>query len=166
MSLVGTKNSIEIGDKFLTTKELAAMLKCSLDTLKDWRTKGTGPSYIKAGRKILYPLAVVRAWLSEREAQNSAQVEARLRKERLAKAKLGDEDYALNLLMAAIDTLPANIEGHEAWRCVQYMEIGNTDAGEVCVNELVLRDEPVRDADIERMKSQMALEDAAQSLKL
>lgn len=139
-------------ETYLTTKELAALLKRSLDTLKDWRTKGTGPAYIKAGRAILYPLTAVNTWLSEREAVNTAQVEARLRRERLQRFKPGDEDYALNTLLAALATLPANIEGVEAWRRVQYMEVEHTENGDVRVKDMVMRDQPVTDTDLKRLE--------------
>ena len=46
----------------LTTKELAARLRMSSESLAHWRIKGIGPRYIKLGRKILYPLAEVEAF--------------------------------------------------------------------------------------------------------
>ena len=68
-----------------------------------------------------------------------------LRKKRLAELKPGDEDYALNTLLAALATLPAKIEGVEAWRAVQFMELEHLDCGEIKVNDIVMRDEPVDD---------------------
>ena len=38
----------------------------TLRTLARWRTDGEGPDFIKIGRRIVYPLADVRAWEEER----------------------------------------------------------------------------------------------------
>lgn len=46
----------------LTAKEVAARLRMTTDSLAHWRIKGTGPRYIKFGRKVLYPLAEVEAF--------------------------------------------------------------------------------------------------------
>ena len=39
-------------------------------TLANWRAQGRGPSYVKAARRVLYPLASVEQW----EAANMAAV--------------------------------------------------------------------------------------------
>jgi predicted DNA-binding transcriptional regulator AlpA len=53
--------------RHLTADELAARLRCSTETLKDWRRDGRGPSYISDGRKFVrYPLAAVEAWEQSR----------------------------------------------------------------------------------------------------
>ena len=41
----------------LTTEEAAARLRLSISTMKAWRASGSGPAYIKFGRKVLYPIA-------------------------------------------------------------------------------------------------------------
>lgn len=46
----------------LTPKELATRWHMSHLTLKDYRTDGNGPRYIKFGRKILYPMSEVEAF--------------------------------------------------------------------------------------------------------
>lgn len=56
----------------LTTKQLAARWSLAAITLSTWRIKGTGPSYIKVGQKVLYPIAEILDW--ERRLQtNTAQ---------------------------------------------------------------------------------------------
>lgn len=34
----------------------------SKGTLANWRSKGTGPAYVKFGSRVRYPLAQVEAW--------------------------------------------------------------------------------------------------------
>ena len=41
-------------DRLLTETEAARNLRCSPYTLKRWRKKGTGPTYIKMGRLVRY----------------------------------------------------------------------------------------------------------------
>lgn len=48
--------------RHLTTEELAERLGMAPETLRDWRKYGRGPSYIKEGRAIRYPLAEIEAW--------------------------------------------------------------------------------------------------------
>ncbi len=36
------------------------------DTLRDWRLKGRGPTYIKVGHRIRYRDSDVERWISER----------------------------------------------------------------------------------------------------
>lgn len=50
---------------WMTTDELAAYLKVKSKTLANWRYKGQGPAYIKAGGVVRYRLDAVAAW--ERE---------------------------------------------------------------------------------------------------
>jgi excisionase family DNA binding protein len=54
--------------ELLTEQETAALLRCSVPTLRRWRRLGTGPAFIKSGRKVLYRRTTLDAWLSEREA--------------------------------------------------------------------------------------------------
>lgn len=56
----------------LTEDELASRWAMTTKTLYRWRTQNKGPSYMKLGKKILYPLAAVEAY----ESQISVEVEA------------------------------------------------------------------------------------------
>ncbi|MCW8088037.1 helix-turn-helix transcriptional regulator [Sabulicella glaciei] len=51
----------------LTPELLAERLNISLRSVERWRMTGEGPRYIRAGaRKILYPLAEVERWETQR----------------------------------------------------------------------------------------------------
>jgi predicted DNA-binding transcriptional regulator AlpA len=54
-------------DELLTEPELAEILKRKRPTLANWRSKGIGPPYLRAGgRLVLYRRAEVEAWLAGR----------------------------------------------------------------------------------------------------
>lgn len=61
-------------DQLLTPAELAERLHASPATLAGWRYKGTGPKFIKAGRMVLYRVADVDAWLTEKTRQSTEEV--------------------------------------------------------------------------------------------
>jgi predicted DNA-binding transcriptional regulator AlpA len=44
---------------FLTTTEYAALTGVSERTVERWRTDGTGPSFVKLGRRVFYERAAV-----------------------------------------------------------------------------------------------------------
>lgn len=46
----------------LTPKEAADRLRLAVITLAHWRVAGTGPRFIKLGRKVLYPIAELEAF--------------------------------------------------------------------------------------------------------
>lgn len=52
--------------KLLTVKALSQYLGISEDTLSKYRTKGTGPKYLKLGRVIRYKLSDVHEWIEEK----------------------------------------------------------------------------------------------------
>lgn len=56
----------------LTPRELAARLGLHVVTLANWRVKGRGPKYVKAGKAVRYPLSRVEAWELERTRANTA----------------------------------------------------------------------------------------------
>lgn len=61
-------------DGILTPAHLAARLEGITEkTLADWRYKGTGPAYFRAGKRVFYREADVSKWEAE-------QVEAAARK--------------------------------------------------------------------------------------
>ncbi len=53
--------------EFITVEELAEMARTSPSTVRYWRTNGFGPVGTKAGKRVLYPLAEVRAFLCGKE---------------------------------------------------------------------------------------------------
>lgn len=73
----GTAGGVEL----LTTKEAAAFLKVSEQTLMAQRVRGGGPPFIKLGNgpkaAVRYNLSKVVLWLEEQGRENTAQVEVR-----------------------------------------------------------------------------------------
>lgn len=49
----------------MTTTEVAAHLRVSADTLRYWRYVRKGPKSFRLGRRVLYALEDVNAWLEE-----------------------------------------------------------------------------------------------------
>jgi predicted DNA-binding transcriptional regulator AlpA len=47
---------------FLTQSEVAALLRLSPRTLERHRVSGTGPAYVKLGRKVVYSRDTIEAW--------------------------------------------------------------------------------------------------------
>jgi len=50
-------------NKLLTTKEVAEILGCHIDTLQRWRKKNYGPAPVRVGRLWKYTEAEVNAYL-------------------------------------------------------------------------------------------------------
>lgn len=51
-------------DKFLTPEEVSKRYRdaVTVGTLENWRALGIGPSYIKVGKAVLYPVEELNAW--------------------------------------------------------------------------------------------------------
>lgn len=55
--------------RYLTTAEVAEMLRTSPETVRYWRHISKGPQSFKVGRKVLYAVEDVEAWIAQaREA--------------------------------------------------------------------------------------------------
>lgn len=54
--------------EYMTTNEVARYLRTPPATLRYWRHKGIGPKGIRVGRRVLYDLADVEAWLQQAAA--------------------------------------------------------------------------------------------------
>ena len=52
---------------YMTTNDIAELLRTSPETVRYWRHIGTGPKSFKVGRRVLYDSADVTAWLTERK---------------------------------------------------------------------------------------------------
>jgi hypothetical protein len=61
--------------KLRTPHETALYLKVSARTLKRWRGAGTGPKYIKAGRRILYADDHLSEWEEENTHRSTSDVQ-------------------------------------------------------------------------------------------
>ena len=53
----------------LTAAEAAAYLQIPEETLRRWRSLGTGPRHAKVGRHVRYRRAALDRWLDERERE-------------------------------------------------------------------------------------------------
>ena len=52
-----------MAQQLLTQQRLSDLIDVSERTLERWRVEGTGPAFVKAGRKVLYRTVDVDAWL-------------------------------------------------------------------------------------------------------
>lgn len=63
-------------DRYLVQKEAAKYLRLSSRTLERYRVVGTGPRFIKAGRRVLYRRDALDDWTSERTFSSTAAAQA------------------------------------------------------------------------------------------
>ncbi len=49
--------------RYMTTAELAAEVRAPVETVRFWRHVGKGPKSFKVGRRVLYAVEDVEAWL-------------------------------------------------------------------------------------------------------
>ena len=55
------------GDDLLTVEEIAAELRVPAGTFRSWRSRKVGPRSFKIGRRVVYKLSDVKAWLDKQE---------------------------------------------------------------------------------------------------
>ena len=48
----------------LNTVEAAELLRLNPQTLNRWRRQGTGPAYLRVGKKVMYQTDQITAWLT------------------------------------------------------------------------------------------------------
>ncbi len=60
---------------YLTQTEAAELLRISPRTLERHRVTGTGPRFIKAGRRVLYRLADLEAWTASNTFASTAEAD-------------------------------------------------------------------------------------------
>jgi excisionase family DNA binding protein len=56
----------------MTTAEVAELLRAPVETVRYWRHVGKGPTSFKLGRRVLYELADVEAFIAQAKAKASA----------------------------------------------------------------------------------------------
>ncbi len=61
---------------FLTHAEAAKILRLSGRTLERSRLAGTGPRFVKAGRRVLYRLDALDRWAAERTFRSTSEADA------------------------------------------------------------------------------------------
>ena len=52
--------------QLLTTAQVAEIVHAPEDTIRYWRSRGTGPRYARVGKRVLYRAADVERWLDSR----------------------------------------------------------------------------------------------------
>ena len=63
-------------ETFLTSAEAAEFLRISHRTLERFRVEGTGPKFMKAGRRVLYREQDLLGWLETRTFSSTAEAAA------------------------------------------------------------------------------------------
>jgi predicted DNA-binding transcriptional regulator AlpA len=58
--------------ELLTLPEAAELLRAPVATLRYWRHLGTGPRSFRLGRRVVYRLADVRAWIEAQDHRDDA----------------------------------------------------------------------------------------------
>ena len=61
---------------FLTQAEAADLLRISSRTLERYRVSGTGPQFVKAGRRVLYRQSDLEAWATTNTFSSTAEAES------------------------------------------------------------------------------------------
>ena len=55
-----------------TTKESAEYLRLQEQTLEAWRLRGTGPTFLKLGRRVVYRRESLEKFMAERERRSTS----------------------------------------------------------------------------------------------
>lgn len=63
-------------NNYLTQKQVASLLHISTRTLERMRHEGSGPPFMKAGRRVLYSMSAIEEWLSSRKFDSAAEARA------------------------------------------------------------------------------------------
>lgn len=53
-------------EEFLTTADVAQLLRVDGSTIRRWRLDGVGPRFVQVGSVYRYPASLLAAWLDER----------------------------------------------------------------------------------------------------
>lgn len=60
------KKATLVEPDLLTTAEVATLLRQPVSTIRYWRQAGTGPAWVKVGRRVLYERHDVLEWYEQR----------------------------------------------------------------------------------------------------
>lgn len=55
-----------------TTEEAARFLRLQKQTLEAWRLRGTGPAFLKLGRRVVYRREALEKFMAERERRSTS----------------------------------------------------------------------------------------------
>lgn len=61
-----------MGDEYLTTVEVAEIVRTSPETVRYWRHIGTGPASFRVGRRVLYARSDVQKFIDDARAAATA----------------------------------------------------------------------------------------------
>jgi predicted DNA-binding transcriptional regulator AlpA len=56
----------------LITAEVAELVRAPIETVRYWRHIGKGPKSFKVGRRVLYAIEDVEAWIAQAKANTAA----------------------------------------------------------------------------------------------
>jgi predicted DNA-binding transcriptional regulator AlpA len=56
----------------LITAEVAELVRAPIETVRYWRHVGKGPKSFKVGRRVLYAIEDVEAWIAQAKANTAA----------------------------------------------------------------------------------------------
>lgn len=59
--------------EYIDTADAATMIGLKKTTLQTYRSRGGGPRFVKAGRRVLYKLEELRAWMDARLVTNTSE---------------------------------------------------------------------------------------------
>ena len=60
--------------KYLITAEVAELVRAPIETVRYWRhVPGKGPKSFKVGRRVLYAIEDVEAWIAQAKVNTAAQ---------------------------------------------------------------------------------------------
>ena len=59
-------------DELLTIREVAAIVRAPIATLRYWRHLGTGPRSFRLGRRVVYRVGDLQAWIETQASDSCA----------------------------------------------------------------------------------------------
>lgn len=62
-------------EPYVDSRAAAAFLGQAIQTLHQWRFRGTGPKFYKSGRSVRYRISDLEAWLNARAFTSTAEAE-------------------------------------------------------------------------------------------
>lgn len=65
-----------MNEEFYTQADLVKILKISPRTLERYRQEGTGPAFVKTGRRALYRASDVAKWVDARTFRSTSEMKA------------------------------------------------------------------------------------------
>jgi helix-turn-helix protein len=63
---------METLNEISTTEEAARFLRLQKQTLEAWRLRGTGPAFLKLGRRVVYRREALERFMAERERRSTS----------------------------------------------------------------------------------------------